>query len=143
MFKTLPLGSFLAAVIAVSGPSVFAAEDHTLEPGVQAVDVRPDAPDYAVAAPTAAARTAGVYGDSSADSGALPLAQFARADIKPQMSHAPTGFRALVARVRDGGLPEPASWALMLIGFGMIGGALRGFIVANRRLAGLQPEDTE
>ena len=31
----------------------------------------------------------------------------------------------------------------MLTGFGMIGAALRGFIVANRRLARLQPEDGE
>lgn len=44
---------------------------------------------------------------------------------------------------RYGGLPEPASWALILIGFAMIGGAFRGFVVANRRLARLQPDDLE
>jgi hypothetical protein len=42
-----------------------------------------------------------------------------------------------------GGLPEPASWLLMLIGVGMIGGALRGFVVANRALRKLQPDDAE
>jgi hypothetical protein len=59
---------------------------------------------------------------------------------------AATGIAAVwdVFRGKDGGgLPEPASWALMLIGFGMIGGALRGFVLANRRLAKLQPEETE
>jgi hypothetical protein len=42
-----------------------------------------------------------------------------------------------------GGLPGPASWILMVIGVGMIGGALRGFIVANRHLARLQPEELD
>jgi hypothetical protein len=45
--------------------------------------------------------------------------------------------------VRYGRLPEPASWALLLIGFGMIGAALRGFVVASRRLARLQPDKVE
>jgi hypothetical protein len=43
----------------------------------------------------------------------------------------------------DGGLPEPASWVLMLIGVAMIGGALRGFVLTNRNLARLQPEEFE
>ncbi len=42
---------------------------------------------------------------------------------------------------RFGSLPEPAAWALMLVGVGMIGGALRGLLVANRRLAKLRAED--
>jgi hypothetical protein len=42
-----------------------------------------------------------------------------------------------------GGLPEPAGWLLMLIGVAMIGGALRGFFVASRALARLQPEDQD
>ncbi len=37
------------------------------------------------------------------------------------------------------GLTEPGNWLLMVIGVAMIGGALRGFVVANRRLARLQP----
>jgi len=49
----------------------------------------------------------------------------------------------LINQIRYGGLPEWASWCLMLVGFGMIGGALRGFMVANRRLAGLQAEGVE
>jgi hypothetical protein len=50
----------------------------------------------------------------------------------------------LASRGADvGGLPSPASWLLLVIGVGMIGGALRGFIVANRALARLQPEEFE
>jgi hypothetical protein len=43
----------------------------------------------------------------------------------------------------EGGLPEPARWLLMMIGVGMIGGALRGFVVANRALAKLQPDQLD
>jgi hypothetical protein len=162
MLKTPPPTIVLAALtlvasaVPVASPGVFAASDHPADTGLQALDSRDDpaaTPGYILAAPDAsgrqdldpgaATRSPGVDGDLGADSGALPLAQFARRDIKPAPPHPVTGFRALVARVRDGGLPEPASWALMLIGFGMIGGALRGFVVANRRLAGLQPEDAD
>jgi len=41
------------------------------------------------------------------------------------------------------GRPSPTSWLLLVIGVGMIGGALRGFIVANRALARLQPEERD
>jgi hypothetical protein len=37
----------------------------------------------------------------------------------------PGGFRAEVAGTADPAVPEPASWALMLGGFGLVGGALR------------------
>jgi hypothetical protein len=73
----------------------------------------------------------------------LPLSQFSGTHAKPPPGHAAAGVWDIVNRVRYGHLPEPASWALMLIGFGMIGAALRGFVVANRRLARLQPEDGE
>lgn len=43
----------------------------------------------------------------------------------------------------QGGLPGPARWLLMVIGVGMIGGALRGFILANRHLARLQPDELD
>jgi hypothetical protein len=43
--------------------------------------------------------------------------------------------------VAFGVLPEPAAWALVLIGTAMICGALRGLIMANRRLARLRDED--
>jgi len=72
----------------------------------------------------------------------LPLSQFAGSHAKPASAHG-DGVWDIVNKLRYGRLPEPASWALMLIGFGMIGGALRGFFVANRRLARLQPEDGE
>lgn len=39
-----------------------------------------------------------------------------------------------------GGLPPAERWTLMLVGFGMIGGAIRGFIVAHRALRKLQPD---
>lgn len=71
---------------------------------------------------------------------ALPLSQFAGGG---GVSHARPGIWSLLTKVRYGGLPEPASWALILIGFGMIGGAVRGFVVANRRLSRLQPEEPE
>jgi hypothetical protein len=41
------------------------------------------------------------------------------------------------------GRPSPTSWLLLVIGVGMIGGALRGFIVANRALARLQPDERD
>ncbi len=53
------------------------------------------------------------------------------------------GARGRDTTVDDGGLPEPAIWVLMLIGVAMIGGALRGFVVTNRNLARLQPEDPD
>lgn len=45
--------------------------------------------------------------------------------------------------VQSIGRPSPTSWLLLVIGVGMIGGALRGFIMANRALARLQPEERE
>jgi hypothetical protein len=156
MFKTPLFGTLFAAAALAAAPAAFAAPEPTAEGGVRSFDGRGDTTptsEYGFVAATpggradldsgAAARTPGVDGALAADTGALPLAQFARGETRTPIAHSPTGLRALVERVRDGGLPEPASWALMLIGFGMIGGALRGFIVANRRLAGLQPEDTE
>ena len=85
----------------------------------------------------------GLDGASAAD--ALPLSQFAVAPHGPKAAPAParSGVWELFNRVRYGGLPEPASWALILIGFGMIGGAVRGLVVANRRIARLQPKDSE
>lgn len=71
---------------------------------------------------------------------ALPLSQFAGGG---GASHARPGIWDFLTKVRYGGLPEPASWALILIGFGMIGGAVRGFVVANRRLSRLQPDEPE
>ena len=40
-----------------------------------------------------------------------------------------------------GALPEPTAWALVLVGTAMICGALRGLIVANRRLARLREDE--
>jgi len=85
----------------------------------------------------------GVVPEGAQPVDALPLSRFVGADAKASAGRGPQGLWGIFSRARDGGLPEPASWALMLIGFGMIGGALRGFIVANRRLARLQPEDPD
>jgi hypothetical protein len=75
---------------------------------------------------------------------ALPLSRFAGAGAKtPAAPGDGADFWDVINRVKDGGLPEPASWALMLIGFATIGGALRGLVVANRRLARLQPDESE
>jgi hypothetical protein len=78
--------------------------------------------------------------DNQAAADALPLAEFAAGEAKPAGPH---GFdmKDFLARVRDEGLPEPASWALILLGFAMIGGALRGYVVASRRLARLREAD--
>jgi hypothetical protein len=81
--------------------------------------------------------------DSGQPADALPLSRFAGANAKSPPDKGGFDIWEMINRVRSGGLPEPASWALMLLGFGMIGGALRGFVVANRRLARLQPEDTD
>lgn len=72
----------------------------------------------------------------------LPLSQVA-GGAKATQGQGRRSLWDLINQVRYGGLPEPASWALMLVGFGMIGGALRGLMIANRRLAGLQPDDSD
>jgi len=38
------------------------------------------------------------------------------------------------------GVPAPATWALIAIGFLLIGVAVRGLLLANRRLARLRSE---
>ena len=90
---------------------------------------------------TGASKLANLNPETETD--VLPLSQFAGTRAKPTPAHGGDSVWDIVNRVRYGRLPEPASWVLMLIGFGMIGGALRGFVVANRRLARLQPEDGE
>jgi hypothetical protein len=40
-----------------------------------------------------------------------------------------------VAAVVPSGVPEPATWAMMLVGFGLLGAVLRATIVQDRRLA--------
>jgi hypothetical protein len=131
-------------------PDGIAAGDDDLGANVagQAWDAGASGPDHFSAD---GARSAGDYGgasklanlDSQAEAGALPLSQFEGTHAKAPQARGAAGVWDIVNRVRYGRLPEPASWALMLIGFGMIGAALRGFVVASRRLARLQPEDSE
>jgi hypothetical protein len=79
-------------------------------------------------------------------------AQILRADVAPsaEVGADDAGARTVAQHAGAGridageaGLPGPASWVLMVIGVGMIGGALRGFVVASRRLARLQPEELD
>jgi len=44
------------------------------------------------------------------------------------------GFIRDLGRLRLSPLPEPAAWVLILVGVGMIGSALRGLLVADRKL---------
>jgi hypothetical protein len=122
--------------------------DQSLEPGFNALDGRRlegSAPTpWPPGAPGAANRPGlnldGFDPIAGPTADALPLAQFTGADAKPP-PRASSDVRQFLDRFRFGGLPEPASWALILIGFAMIGGAFRGLVAANRRLARLQPED--
>ena len=115
-----PIGSFSDAV---AGQDAARPPMDFTESGSRAADLPLDA----VAAPPATP---------------LPLSPVAGGAQAPA-HRGPFGFWELINQVRYGGLPEPASWTLMLIGFGMIGGALRGFMIANRRLAGLQPIEAD
>ena len=173
MLKTPRLGPVAAAMILaaatfdIASPIVGGgamARDHTKDSvgGLNAWDGRPLGQD-GVAAVGAGDPTASVTTPSWADSGLgefagasrlanlgpmaegepLPLSQVARSHTKPAPAHATLSVLDIVNRVRYGRLPEPASWALLLIGFGMIGAALRGFVVASRRLARLQPDKVE
>lgn len=45
--------------------------------------------------------------------------------IIPASFSAPTRFTALYANVAVGGVPEPGTWAMMLVGFGAVGARLR------------------
>jgi hypothetical protein len=59
------------------------------------------------------------------------------ATASDQRQTRPSGLGAL----GFGALPEPAAWVLILVGTAMICGALRGLIMANRRLARLRDND--
>jgi PEP-CTERM motif len=55
-----------------------------------------------------------------------PLAAFSQADL---------GFRSWVDTARQRGVPEPATWAMMIVGFGAIGGSMRRKAPAKPALA--------
>lgn len=110
-------------------------------------------PDPAMAAVTIPSVSAPQHGDpTDLDYATLREAQ-ARAAIQRfgEAASAPSGQvkapdadQVVNARdVQPIGRPSPTSWLLLVIGVGMIGGALRGFIVANRALARLQPDERD
>jgi hypothetical protein len=92
--------------------------------------------------PAGHGREMSVYPMGGVAADPLPLGAFVR-DAKGGRPRRPATFWEMMERVRYDGLPEPASWALVLVGFGMIGGALRGFMLANRRLARLRADEAE
>ena len=70
--------------------------------------------------------------------GGKPLSPSA-ANVAPE----PTGPWAFLEKMTLKGVPAPATWALVLVGFVMIGVAVRGLLLANRRLARLRTHDDE
>ena len=54
-----------------------------------------------------------------------------------------TGPWAFLDKLIFKGIPAPATWALILVGFVMIGVAVRGLLLANRRLSRLRSHDDE
>ena len=66
--------------------------------------------------------------------------------LSPSAANAPpepTGPWAFLDKMTLKGVPAPATWALILVGFVMIGVAVRGLLLANRRLARLRSHDEE
>lgn len=55
----------------------------------------------------------------------------------------PTGPWAFLTKLSPKGLPAPATWALIVIGFALIVVAVRGLWTANRNLARLRSEDDD
>lgn len=55
----------------------------------------------------------------------------------------PTGPWAVLAKMTLKGVPAPATWGLILIGFVLIAIALRGLLKANRNLARLRAQDED
>ena len=53
----------------------------------------------------------------------------------------PKGPLAILAKLGPKGMPAPATWALIALGFAMIVVAVRGLWLANRNLARLRSED--
>lgn len=79
------------------------------------------------------AGTVGGWGLMTRDSGILAnftTNQFRLSAIDGDQYYAISGFQAFTA-----GVPEPATWALMILGFGAIGGAMRRRRAATVRFA--------
>ncbi|HEX4742065.1 MAG TPA: hypothetical protein VH353_12100 [Caulobacteraceae bacterium] len=104
-------------------------------------------PDHAMAAvtfPSLAAPDLDLATLREAEARAAPVHLAASASASADPSKTPGGDPVLNPRdVQPVGRPSPTSWLLLVIGVGMIGGALRGFIVANRALARLQPDERD
>ncbi len=72
---------------------------------------------------------------------AAPLADLPAWAAPAQSSPKPRGVIESFGIGPFGNLPEPATWGLLLAGFAIIGGALRGLILANRRLDRLRADE--
>jgi len=84
------------------------------------------------------ARTQDLAPAATASNGqvAVPLSRLGESPIGSDAAPA-----AADAKTSALGLGGPQAWGLVVIGVGLIGAAIRGFLVANRRLAKLRAED--
>lgn len=121
---------------AIAAPAAQAPTDQTPEVG----SIGPATPTSPEASPTD--QTLDTFGPSAPGDQNLDLKNVG-APVAETSPDAPPGHRLLHGRATYAGLPEPAGWLLMLFGVAMIGAALRGFVMANRALAKLQPEDQD
>ena len=141
MRKTFIAASSLALLVLVGSSVVALSADApsgvsaTAQPGWKTLY---GAPGFHIDGPAPAPGLAPLASDDLLPTDSLSLFDD---DVRVDSTHDVDGGRGLFGRNGRGSLPEPATWALFIIGFGMIGAAIRGLVVANRRLAKLRSDD--